>query len=110
MKLPNSNKVLISRKKLTDYILSETHSTGKFKARFFRTLGFNKTKVSLFEKALRTIAGSEEVKDTVISIYGTKYVLDGKISTPSGKIVKLRTIWTIEQGQYRPRFITVYPI
>ena len=110
MKLPNSDKVIISREKLTDYILSETHSTGKFKARFFRTLGFNETNVSIFERALRTIANSEETKDTSTSVYGTKYVLDGKVVTPSGKTIKLRTIWIIEKGQNRPRFITVYPV
>lgn len=110
MRLPNSDKVIISREKLTDYVLSETHSTGKFKARFFRALGFNETNVFLFERALHTIANSEEIKDTSTSVYGTKYILDGKVNTPSGKTIKFRTIWIIEKGQISPRFITVYPV
>lgn len=110
MKLPNSDRVIISREKLINYILSKTHSTGKFKARFFQNLGFNQTNVSFFETILRTMANSEEIKETIPSVYGAKYILDGKVNTPSGKTIKLRTIWIIEKGQIRPRFITVYPV
>lgn len=110
MKLPNASKVTIPKEKLIDYILSETHSTGKSKAKFFRKIGFIETNVKLFEKALRKIAKSEEVKKEIISEYGTKYILDGKIDSPSGKAVEVRTIWIIEKGQNRPRFVTVYPV
>lgn len=110
MKLPNSSRAIIPKEKLINYVLSETHSTGKFKAKFFRGLGFNETNASLFEKALRTIANSEEIKDVSTTIYGAKYIIDGKINTPSGKMVKIRTIWIIEQDQKEPRFITVYPV
>lgn len=110
MKLPNSDKVIISREKLTDYILSETHSTGRFKARFFRTLGFNDANVSFFETILRTLADSEKIEEVIPSVYGTKYILDGKVNTPSGKTIRLRTVWIIEKGQNKPRFITVYPV
>ena len=110
MKLPNASQAIISKEKLIDYVLSETHSTGRFKAKFFRVLGFNKTNVSLFEKALHTIVTHEEVKDISTTMYGTKYVIDGKIKTPSGKIVTIRTIWIIERDQNRPRFVTVYPV
>ena len=50
------------------------------------------------------------VKESIVSEYGTKYVIDGSIETPSGNVVKVRTIWIIEKGQDRPRFVTVYPI
>ncbi len=110
MKLPNSDKVVISREKLIDYILSETHSTGRFKARFFQALGFNRTNISFFETMLRTLANSEEINKVITSDYGTKYIIDGKVNTPSGKTIRLRTIWIIEKVQKRPRFITVYPV
>ncbi len=110
MKLPNANKIIISKEKLTDYVLSETHSTGKFKAKFFRKLGFDEINLQIFENAIRNLAKSVDVKDKVISQYGTKYVLDGKINTSFGKVVKIRTIWIIEKGQKRPRFVTVYPV
>lgn len=110
MKLPNLKNVIISREKLIDYVLSETHATGKFKARFFRKLGFDETNVPLFEKTLRKIAKSQEVADIISSEYGTKYIIDGEIDTPRGKTTRIRTIWIIEKGQISPRFVTVYPV
>ncbi len=110
MKLPNGNKAFISPDKLIDYILSEIHATGKFKAKFFRKHGFDKTNVQLFEKTLRKHAKSQQVTEVVGSEFGTKYIIDGEIDTPSEKIVKVRTIWIIEKGQINPRFVTVYPV
>lgn len=110
MKLPQNDKVIIPIEKLTDYILSETHSTGKFKGDFFRSFGFSERNVNLFEKALLKIVKSQEVKETLISPYGKKYIIDGSMKTPVGKTIKVRTIWIIEEGQKRPRFITVYPV
>ena len=56
MKLPNGKNAIVSKEKLTDYLLSETHATGKFKAKFFRNLGFDETNANLFEETIRKIA------------------------------------------------------
>jgi len=110
VKLPHRDNVLISREKLVQYILSEAHALGRFKAKFFQGIGFDKTNVHLLEECLRNIAKSEEVKATSSSPYGTKYVIDGEVKTPSGKRVKLRTIWIIEKREVQPRFVTTYPV
>ncbi|MBI2028010.1 MAG: hypothetical protein HYT07_00230 [Candidatus Levybacteria bacterium] len=110
MKLPNRKNAYIPKEKLTDYILSETHSGGKSKAKFFRSVGFNETNTSLLEKFLLSIAITQEVKDVSGSIHGNKYVIEGKINTPSKKIVKIRSIWILEPDQKAPRFVTAYPV
>lgn len=110
MKLPLRKNAYIPREKLTDYILSETHADGKLKAKLFRKFGFNETNISLLEKSLLNIAYTQEVKDIVESIHGTKYVIDGKITTPSGKILKIRTVWILESNKNAPRFVTTYPV
>ncbi len=110
MKLTNTNNLLIPKEKLIDYVLSKTHAIGKFKAKFFRSLGFDETNVSIFEKALSKIARSQEIVDVQSSSYGTKYIIDGEIKTPREKLVKVRTVWIVEKGQTKPRFITVYPV
>lgn len=110
MKLPQNDIVIIPREKITDYILSETHATVKFKGKLFRGFGFSERNISLFERALLKIVRSQEVKETLISPYGTKYIIDGNIKTPVGKTIKVRTIWIIEEGQKRPRFVTIYPV
>lgn len=110
MKLPHRKNAYIPKEKLTDYILSETHADGKLKAKLFRKFGFNETNVSLLEKSLLNIAYKQEVKDIVESIHGTKYVIDGKIKTPRGKILKIRTVWILEPNKNAPRFVTTYPV
>ncbi|MBI4058958.1 hypothetical protein HY404_01825 [Candidatus Microgenomates bacterium] len=110
MHLPRCEDVLISKEKLLNYVLSETHSTGRFKAKFFHKVGFTKTKVDLLEQTLRKIARVEAVKEEIMSEYGVKYVIDGEINAPVGKTVKVRTIWIVEKGQTRLRFVTVYPV
>lgn len=110
MKLPKNKNAVISSEKLTNYVLSETHATGKFKAKFFRNLGFDKTNISFFEKALYKLTQSQEVTNVETSPYGTKYIIDGEIQTPKGRAVSVRTVWIIEKYQKGPRFVTIYPI
>lgn len=110
MKLPNAKNAYIDQEKLTDYLLSETHSGGKSKAKFFRSLGFNETKIALLEKSLLNIAMTEEVKNISQSIHGIKYIIEGKIKTPSKKVARVRSIWILEPNQNKPRFVTAYPV
>lgn len=109
MKLPNSEQASVSEQKLTDYLLSETHAVGKFKAKFFRGLGFDETNPNLFQKEILNLAQSQDVENLVPSNYGTKYIVQGDIKTPLGKSVKIRTVWIIEKNHTIPIFITAYP-
>lgn len=110
MKLPYRKNAYIPKAKLTTYLLSQTHAVGRFKSKYFRALGYDELNVNLLEEALRTVAQSQEVKEVLPTAYGTKYIIDGKIETPGGRAVKLRTVWILEEEQKRPRFITVYPV
>jgi hypothetical protein len=90
--------------------LSETHAVGRSKARLFRSLGFNENNVSLLKQGLIAIAHSEDVKEVISSPYGVKYIIEGLLQTPVGDSIRIRTIWIIEKGQERPRFVTAYPV
>lgn len=105
-----SKQGLYPRSKLTEYLLSRTHSVGKWKSKFFRALGFNETNVDSLEEGLISIANSEDIKDVIPSKLGTKYVIEGSLKTPAGTFVSVRTVWIIEEGQDHPRFVTAYPI
>lgn len=110
MKLPYRKNAYIPKAKLTSYLLSETHSDGKQKSKLFRIFGFNETNIPVLEESLLKIAHTQEVRNTVESIHGTKYVIDGKIEAPNGRIINLKTIWIIEPNQKSPRFVTAYPV
>ena len=110
MRLPNGDKAYIPLRKLTDYLLSEAHSVGRTKARFFRSLGFDETAIEQLKQALLKIALTGQVKEKRLSPYGVKYVVDGFLETPQGATVSIRTIWIVETGCENPRFVTAYPI
>ena len=61
MNLPNRQNAFIRPEKLTEYLLSESHSSGQAKARYFRAIGFNETNVELLREGLIKIAQSFDV-------------------------------------------------
>jgi len=110
MKLPRRKRALVPERKLTDYLLSMSHPVGRAKARFFRKLGFDTSNTDLLTDELLNLARHEHVVRSNKTEYGTKYVIDGLLSTPRGEEVPIRTVWIIEEsGQDVPRFITAYP-
>jgi hypothetical protein len=109
VKLPNRGKAYVQPTKLTDYLLSETHPIGRSKARFLNSVGFDKLNVVLLEQGLIAIATSEDVREVSSTAHGTKYVVDGILRAPGGELVQVRTVWIINAGEVRPRFVTAYP-
>lgn len=109
MKLPHRENAYIPPAKLTDYLLSDAHPVGWAKAKFFRAVGFDGTSVAVLEQSLITLAQTEKVKEVISSPHGTKYIIEGPLPTPAGGVVQVRTVWIIEPGQDRPRFVTAYP-
>ena len=110
MKLPNCEQAYIPPAKLTNYLLSMTHSTGTSKVKFFRALGFDESNTNLLAHGLITLAQTADVIDVESSVHGVKYVIEGEIQTPVGRAIQVRTIWIIDVGQDRPRFVTAYPL
>lgn len=109
MNLPNPENAFIRPEKLSEYLLSESHSSGRSKARYLRAVGFNETNVELLRGGLIRIAQSSEVVNTVTTSHGEKFIIDGELLAPNGNLIRLRTIWIIDTGQTWPRFVTAYP-
>jgi hypothetical protein len=109
MKLPNGNDAVVPVRKLTEYLLSESHPVGSSKAAFFRGLGFGDASIALLENGLPAILRDEDVVEVMASPHGTKYVVDGRVETPLGGLVAVRTVWIVEPNELRPRFVTAYP-
>ncbi|MBU4273979.1 hypothetical protein L6249_02330 [Candidatus Parcubacteria bacterium] len=108
--VPNKEKAYVSLKKLKDYLLSETHSVGKSKAKLLRSFGFNETNVHLLKEGLIAIAQTGKLREALKSKYGVKYIIEGKLGTPDGRSIEMRTVWIIEKKQTEPRFVTAYPL
>ena len=110
MQLPNKKKAYIPAPKIYNYLLSSTHEVGKAKAKFFSQLGFTKINADLLEVGLLLIARTQNVIRVSATMYGTKYIIDGKLVTPTNNIVNVRTVWIIEIDDERPRFVTAHPL
>lgn len=109
MKLPNRKQAYIPRSKLEDYLLSETHAVGRAKAKFFRMFGFDEHNIDFLEKGLLTIAHNEDVSAVVSSPHGEKYIVDGTLHTPINRLIRVKTVWIVDKGQDKPRFVTAQP-
>ncbi len=104
MKLPNYEKATIRAEKLTEYLLSESHPVGFSKAAFFRKAGYVRQNVTEFMNELRAIAGNE-VSEKSPRQGGVNYTIIGLLKGS----VKIKTVWTIDEGSDIPRFVTAYP-
>ena len=60
--------------------------------------------------ALSKLALKSSVAKRLESAHGEKYVVDGQIETPSGRLPAVRTIWIIDRGLDTPRLVTAYPL
>jgi hypothetical protein len=110
MKLPNCDQAYIPTRKLDDYLLAETHPSGRLKAKFFKGLGFSKSNRNELERQLLHIAQTSPVVSVITSPYGKKFIVDGELRTPEGTGEVVRTVWIFGAGEHSPRFVTAYPL
>ncbi len=109
MKLPSVQLVRVPERKIVDYLLSPTHWEGHSKAVFFTRLGFSRDEWKTLADALVRHAVENEVTQSEETPFGTRYVIEGIISTPSGRSISLRSVWFVEAEGTAPRFVTAYP-
>jgi len=110
VRLPNSDRAYVYSSKLTGYLLSETHPIGQWKSKVFRRLGFSEENIAILEQEIISIAQSGNVIQSIVSEFGTKYVIDGELKGRHSESMRIRTIWIVERREEAPRFVTAYPL
>lgn len=110
MKLPNHREARIPKGKVTGYLLSTTHRDGRHKAAFFMSYGFSAEGWEVLANALHRHAAENEVVKTGQTPFGTRYVVEGPLSTPNGRSVNVRVVWFVEHAETIPRLVTAYPL
>jgi hypothetical protein len=109
MKLPNVQSAVVEPEKIVDYILNPAHPDNRGKAQFFLGLGFQREECWQLAAAIRKVAEGHDVAKSMASPHGRKYIIDGRIETPSGKTPRVRTVWIVDRGFDTPRLVTAYP-
>lgn len=108
MKLPNPSRAEVAPEKIRDYLLSSRHRVGRFKARYFRSLGYTTENWQRLANDLRSVAQGE-AEFLVESPYGRKFSILAHIIEPNGRTGSVVTIWIVESRSDRPRFVTAFP-
>jgi len=108
MKLPNYKRAIVTKAKIVEYLLSQINEDGK--VGFFTRFGFSVAEWEILANMLLVHATEYEVAKIMTTQYGTKYIVDGRLSTPDGRNPYVRTVWLIEHDQVIARLITAYPL
>lgn len=109
MKLPGAERAVVDRSKISDYLLSESHAVGRFKASFFVALGYSAGGWEVLAIDLRRHAVENDALATEANAYGQKYEVRGPLSGPTGRKAVIVAVWIVLQGQDFPRFVTAFP-
>ena len=109
MRLPNYKNAIVDERKLRDYLLSQGHPVGRFKARFFAGIGFGSDDWSVLKEELLKIALQREAKMLQENTFGRRYLVLGTVTGRSGRTADVATVWIIRSGDDAPRLVTVYP-
>ena len=110
MKLPNYENAIVPRVKIIEYLLSPTHRDGRSKAEFFTRYGFSVDRWEELAAALLRHAAGHAIAKIEDSPFGARYIIEGGLSTPDGRVPVIRSVWFIETGAHIPRFVTAYPL
>lgn len=87
MQIPNHENAVIAEQKIRDYLLSETHAIGRYKATFFSSLGYSADNPdALSADLLNMLILDAQAVDS--SEYGKKYEIRGSIHGPSDSRAK----------------------
>lgn len=109
MTLPGAWRAAVDPTKITGYLLDRSHPDNGGKAAFFASVGFLRSQWRVLADALRAHAAEGDVVAVVASRHGEKYVVDGRLQTPSGRRPLVRAVWIVDRGRLAPRLVTAYP-
>lgn len=96
--------------KIIDYLLDVEHESGQGKALFFIHFGFSVAKWEVLAQALVSHANQNDVVKQEMTQFGTRYVIEGTLETPSQRKPQVRVVWFIPKDARIPRLATAYPL
>lgn len=109
MRLPGLDRAVVSGSKIRDYLLSDSHPVGRFKAAFFAALGYSAGRWEDLAADLQRHALDNQASATEANQYGQKYEVRGTITGPTGRGAILVVVWIVLRGEDFPRFVTAFP-
>ncbi len=109
MRVPGARFAIVAERKVRGYLLEHGHPQGGSKAKFFAALGFQLATWRWLAAALRRHVVDHSYEKRVVSKHGVKYIVRGVLRGPGRNSAEAVSVWIIERGEQRPRFVTAYP-
>lgn len=109
MKVPNAERAVVDRDKLTAYCLNPTHEVGGHKARVFASaLGLKVENTDVLQDALLFAVRTEEAEQ-VEHPYGEVFVVDFALEH-ANRSATVRSVWIIDRESEIPRLVTCFVV
>lgn len=109
MKIPGANRAFVDAAKLKDYLLSPTHDEGRFKARFFRSLGFRQETWRDLQSIFQKVPEQFEAVEVQETAFGRMFECGFSLCAPNGQRSEILSVWILRPNEDFPRFVTAYP-
>ena len=109
VKLPGVERAFVDPPKVRDYLLSDSHPVGRFKAVFFFELGYSAAAWEDLAADLSRHAMDNDASATEANPYGQKYEVRGTLNGRTGRAAALVAVWIVLRGEDFPRFVTAFP-
>ena len=110
MKLPNVERAVVPKRKITQYLLASRHRDGQHKAAFFQSFGFRLEAYEVLASAFLNHARTYEVREIVPTTFGQNFVVEGPLPAPDGRSPSVRVVWFIANRQETATLATAYPL
>ena len=108
LKLSHPKRAIVHIDKLVGYCLNPDHSSGKHKARVFKSsLNLGIEDAETLRGTLLNVVHKEMAVPTKRNAYGQKYVIDFEMNH-SGRTAEVRSVWIVRNDENFPRFVTCY--
>jgi len=104
-----ADRAVIDAAKIRDYLLSEMHPVGRFKAAFFSALGYSTDRWELLCDDLLALARAGSVTSEKPRPFGRTFEVDGMLTGPTGRSADVRTVWIVRTTEDIPRFVSAFP-
>ncbi len=104
--MPNLNKAVIQRARVSDYLLNPKKSKGKQK--FFASLGYNMKNQARFQSDIREAMKTARVRASEPNDYGRVHI-QANIEIGINRRAKVVVGWVVDKGSTIPKLSTVRP-
>jgi hypothetical protein len=107
--LPNADQARIDPRKLRDYALNPSHSSGRYKAGFFAQMGYTAGNWQRLERDIREQHLTQPAVPGQASPFGHKYVITAPLQGPQGIARQVTTVWIVRPQQNFAELVTIEP-